>query len=366
MISRNDIDTILKNYDLNDIKLGVLGSHSALEIMDGAKDESLKTICICQRGRETPYLRFKRISDQVLILDKFSDILSFEIQEQLRQSNTIFVANRAFSAYLGYDSIENNFKIPIFGNRYLLRAEERNLSKNQYYLLEKSNIKHPQILNDPSQISQPSIVKVQEAKRKLERAFFFVSSYEDYKEKTKKKIDSGLINKDDLKNAIIEEYTIGTYFNFNFFHSPLTNETEFLGIERRLQTNLHDFTTSLTAKQQLDIDTELQNIEIGHTPASIRESMLEKVFDMGDRFVNTVKKEYPPGIIGPISLQSIVTKDLDIIVYDVSLRVPGNPIMTTTSPYSKYYYGFPMGVGRRISFEIINAIKSKQLNLITT
>lgn len=366
MISMDNVEDLLKNYDYDDIKIGVLGSHSALEIMDGAKDESIKTICICQKGRETPYLRFKRISDQVLILDRFSDMLNFEIQEKLRKNNVIFIANRSFSAYLGYDQIENDFNIPIFGNRYLLRAEERNAPKNQYHLLKQSKIRHPQILKDPSQISGPSIVKVQEAKRKLERAFFFVSSYEDYKEKTRKKIDAGLVDKDDLTNAIIEEYIIGTYFNFNFFYSPLTNETEFLGIERRLQTNIHDFTTSLTAKQQLDFDLDLQNIEIGHTPASIRESMLEKVFDIGDRFVNTVKNEYPPGIIGPISLQSIVTKDLDIVVYDVSLRVPGNPIMTTTSPYSKYYYGFPMGVGRRISFEITNAIKSKQLNLITT
>ncbi len=366
MISRNEIDNILKSYDLDEIKIGVLGSHSALEVMDGAKDESIKTICICQRGRETPYLRFKRISDQVLILDRFTDILNFEHQEKLRQSNVIFVANRAFSAYLGYDSIENNFRVPVFGNRFLQRVEERTSPKNQYHLLEKSKIRYPRILSDPSQISGPSIVKVQEARRKLERAFFFVSSYEDYKEKTRKKLDTGLIDNADLKKATIEEYIIGTYFNFNFFHSPLTNETEFLGIERRLQTNLHDFTTSLTAKQQLDLDLDLQNIEIGHTPASIRESMLEKVFDLGDRFVNTVKYEYPPGIIGPLSLQSVVTKDLDIVVYDVSLRVPGNPIMTTTSPYSKYYYGFPMGIGRRISLEVVNAIKSKQLNLIST
>ena len=67
--------------------------------------------------------------------------------------------------------------------------------------------------------------------------------------------------------------------------------------------------------------------------------MLEKVFDMGDKFVNTVKEEYPPGLIGPFSLQSIITKDLDIFVYDVSFRVPGNPILSTTSPYTKYYYG---------------------------
>ena len=67
---------------------------------------------------------------------------------------------------------------------------------------------------------------------------------------------------------------------------------------------------------------------------------------MGDRIAMATRKEYPPGIIGPISLQSIVTVDLDFVIYDVSLRVPGNPIMATTSPYAKYYYGHTMGVGQ--------------------
>jgi 5-formaminoimidazole-4-carboxamide-1-(beta)-D-ribofuranosyl 5'-monophosphate synthetase len=85
---------------------------------------------------------------------------------------------------------------------------------------------------------------------------------------------------------------------------------------------------------------------------------------MGDDF--TVKREYPPGIIGPISLQCIVTVELNFVVYDVSLRVPGNPIMATTSPYTKYYYGSTMGTGRRIAMEIKNAIQQGRLAEIVT
>ncbi|MEJ2272476.1 MAG: DUF1297 domain-containing protein, partial [Candidatus Bathyarchaeota archaeon] len=44
-------------------------------------------------------------------------------------------------------------------------------------------------------------------------------------------------------------------------------------------------------------------------------------------------------------------KDLELVVYDVSLRVPGNPIVATTSPYTKYQYGQTFGVGRRIAME---------------
>jgi 5-formaminoimidazole-4-carboxamide-1-(beta)-D-ribofuranosyl 5'-monophosphate synthetase len=111
---------------------------------------------------------------------------------------------------------------------------------------------------------------------------------------------------------------------------------------------------------------QTQNIEVGHTPASIRESLLEKVFEMGDKFSVAARKEYPPGIIGPTSLQSVVTTDLDFVVYDVSLRVPGNPIMATTSPYTKYYYGHTMGVGRRIAMEIKNAVSQRKLRYVVT
>jgi 5-formaminoimidazole-4-carboxamide-1-(beta)-D-ribofuranosyl 5'-monophosphate synthetase len=333
--------------------------------MDGAKDEGLATLCICQKGRELPYKRFSRLVDDILVLDKFSDVMNRENQQALREHNAVIVAHRAFSAYLGYDNIENNLKVPIFGNRSMLRAEERSAPRNQYHLLEKAGIRYPRIFHKPSDIGGPAMVKVQEAKRKLERAFFIVSSYEDYKRKSKQKIQQGLITKADLDSATIEEYVPGTYFNLNFFHSPLTGSTEFLGIERRLQTNLNDF-TSLPAKQQMEIDLQIQNIEVGHTPASIRESLLEKVFEMGDKFVNAAKKEYPPGVVGPISLQSVVTIDLDFVVYDVSLRVPGNPIMATTSPYTKYYYGQTMGVGRRIAMEIKNAVEKQKLRDVVT
>ena len=366
MISRQQVTNIVNQYDLENITIGTIGSHSALDIMDGAKDENIRTLCICQKGREIPYQRFKRLTDEIILLDRFSDIMSSENQKKLQQLNTIMITHRALTAYLGYDNIENNLEIPIFGNRLLLRAEERNTIRNQYYLLEKANIRHPRIYKNPFEIDGPALVKVQEAKRKLERAFFIVSSYEDYKRKAKLKVEQGLIKEEDLNSAVIEEYIVGTYFNFNFFHSPLTGETEFLGIERRLQTNLHDFTTSLTARQQLEIDIEIQNIEVGHTPASIRESLLEKVFEIGDKFTAIVKGEYPPGIIGPISLQSIVTLDLNLVVYDVSLRVPGNPIMATTSPYSKYYYGHTIGVGRRIAMEVKNATTQDKLIEILT
>ena len=352
MIKRSEIQKIASGY--SDITVGALGSHSALEIMDGAKDENFRTSVICQRGREIPYKRFSRIADQIILVNKFSQMLSPKVQAKMREENTIIVPHRALTAYLGYSAVENRLKVPLFGNRSLFQAEERSHKKNQYYLLQKAGIRMPRIFKDPKEIDRPVIVKVQEKSRKLERAFFNATSFADYKDKTERKIRQGLISREALKIASIEEFVIGTYFNFNYFHTPISEEVDFLGIERRLQTNVHDF-VSLPAKQQLETNIELQNIEVGHTPASIRESLLERVIEAGDRFVAAVKKEYAPGIIGPFSLQSVITRDLEIVVYDVSLRVPGNPILATTSPYTKYKYGETFGVGRRIAMEIKRA-----------
>jgi len=363
VIKRSEIQKIVTEY--SDLTIGTLGSHSALEIMDGAKDENFHTLTVCQKGREVPYKRFARISDEIIIVNKFKDMLLPKIQSRLRLSNTIIVPHRALTAYLGYSAVENNFKVPIFGNRALFQAEERSHRKNQYYLLEKAKIKHPKVFKNPKDIDRLAIVKVQEKSRKLERAFFNVSSYSDYKDKAETKIRRGLISRDALKIASIEELVIGTYFNFNYFYTPISEEVDFIGIERRLQTNVHDF-VSLPARHQLETSVELQNIEVGHTPASIRESLLDKVLSAGDKFVNAVKKEYPPGIIGPFSLQSVITRDLEIVVYDVSLRVPGNPIVATTSPYTKYKYGITFGVGRRIAMEIKRAQQEGKLEEIVT
>ena len=358
-----DVKETIKKY--SDVRIGVLGSHSALEIMDGAKDEGFNTTVYCQKGRETPYQRFSRIADEIVVMEKFKDMASAKMQKQMRDNNIIIIPHRSFTVYLGYDTLENTFRVPIFGNRRLFRAEERYSERNQYHLLEKAGIKFPKLFNDPKKINGPCMVKVQEKTRPLERAFFTVSSYKDYKEKSEAKIKQGLISRKELERSSIEELVIGTYMNFNFFHTPISRQVDFIGIERRLQTNIYDF-NALPARQQTDIDIELQNIEVGHMPASIRESLLEKVIKMGDSFVAAVKKEYPPGIIGPFSLQSVITKDLDLVVYDVSLRVPGNPIVATTSPYTKYQYGQTFGIGRRIAMEIKRAQQEDRLDEIIT
>jgi len=46
-----NVGETLKTYN-QDITIGTLGSHSALNIFKGAKEEGFKTVCICKKGDE--------------------------------------------------------------------------------------------------------------------------------------------------------------------------------------------------------------------------------------------------------------------------------------------------------------------------
>ena len=360
------IKQVIKKYNSKEIRIGVLGSHSALEIASGAKQEGLETVVVCQKGRDKTYTKYyKNIFDHVLMLDKFSEITSEANVKKLVDLNTVFVPNRSFSVYAGYEAIENQFVVPLMGNRSMLRTEERNTPRNQLYLLQKAGIATPKTFKSPSEIDRLAIVKVPEKERAIERAFFYASSPEEYEKTAQKRIKQGIITAEALKNSVIEEYVIGAKFNANLFWSPLTDEIDLLGFDRRIQTDL-DGILDLPAQEQLELNIPTQNIEIGHMGATMRESQIEKIFDAAEKFVNTCKKEYPPGMIGLFALQGAVTKDLEFYVFDVSPRVPGCPCVEPTSPYMKYKYGMEVGPGRRVAMEVKRAVKEGRLAEVVT
>jgi len=363
---KNKINELLRVYDPEKIRIGVLGSHSALEIASGAKQEGFETVVVCQKGREKTYTKYYgNLFDRVILLDKFADVIRPEIVKQLNELNTIFVPNRSFSVYTGYENIEEKFTVPLMGNRRMLRTEERNTPRNQLFLLQKAGIATPKTFKSPKEIDRLAIVKVPEKERAIERAFFYASSPEEYEKTAEKRVKQGIITREALKQAVIEEYVIGAKFNANLFWSPLTGEIDLLGFDRRIQTDL-DGVLDLPAQEQLELNVPTQNIEIGHTGATMRESQIEKIFEAAEKFVATCKKEYPPGMIGLFALQGAITKELEFYVFDVSPRVPGCPCVEPTSPYMKYKYGMEVGPGRRVAMEIKRAVKEGRLGEVVT
>jgi len=376
MIERKQIQKLIDSYDTKNITIGVLGGHSALDVCRGAKKHGFHTLAVCQKDREKTYTKYYKTRDdgrgcidKTIVLDKFSEITKPQVQEQLRKENTIFIHNRYFWVYFDFTDIENNFKVPIFGTRSMLKLEERNVPKNQYYLLEKAGIRYPKLFKSPKDIDRLVIVKVSEAIRGYERAFFYASSYADYKKKSEELLAKKLITKEALKQSVIEEYVVGAPINFNYFYSVIDDELEIMGTDTRRQTNI-DGLLRLPANEQMEVLKYLKPkiIETGHIAATTKESIIEKIFELGEKFVKTTRKEYPPGIIGPFALQGAMVADKgkeEMVVFDVSMRIPGSPL-TQFTPHSGYLYGEPISYGERIAMEIKKAIKQKRLKEIIT
>ncbi|MFW6142162.1 MAG: DUF1246 domain-containing protein, partial [Candidatus Saliniplasma sp.] len=55
MIDLKKVRGRLDGYDLNNIKIGVVASHSALDVCDGAVDEGFPSLAVCEKGREKTY-----------------------------------------------------------------------------------------------------------------------------------------------------------------------------------------------------------------------------------------------------------------------------------------------------------------------
>jgi 5-formaminoimidazole-4-carboxamide-1-(beta)-D-ribofuranosyl 5'-monophosphate synthetase len=358
--------------------ISTLGSHSALDVCEGAKREGYDTLVVAQKGREKTYLgpyksrkrggREMGVVDELLLLNSFKDITNQKSREFMKKRNPIFVPNRSFAVYVGYDAIEREFDVPIFGNKFLLRAEERDAQKNQYYLMEKAGIRSPKKFSSPQKIDRLAIVKVNEAKRTYERAFFLARNYEEYLERSGQMIKSGKITRELLEKATIEEYIVGAHFNLNFFYSPIHEELELLGVDTRRQTNIDGY-LRMPADVQLELLKIQQpsTIEVGHIACTLRESLLEQVFDLGEKFVRAVEKEYKDGIIGPFALQGAIVEEgkEEFVCFDVSMRMPGSP-GTRFTPYSEYLHRESVSFGRRIAMEIKDAEKKKMLDRITT
>lgn len=375
MVKQAEAAQIVSGYDKQNIRIGSLGGHSALDVCRGAKAEGFETVVVAQRGRDQTYTKhFKTRGnrgcvDHVILVDSFADIVRPDVQQQLRDLNVVFVHSRYFWVYCNYDEIENDFRVPIFGNRQLVRKEERGEANNQYFLLQQAGIKIPRQFAKPEDIDCTVIVKAAEAARSYERAFFLASSPKEYASVLDNLARAGAVDKDVAKTAVIEEFIVGPQLNLNMFYSPLTGEVELLGTDIRRQTNI-DGLLRLTAPEQIEVLKHIrpQYIENGHQAVTIKESLIEKAYDAGEQFVAAVQKHYSPGMIGPFALQGAVTAGPpaeEFVVFDVSMRIPGSP-GTAFTPYSGYLYGEQLSIGRRIAREIKDALAADKLSLIVT
>ena len=385
MIGQSDIAAIVEEYDRLKLRIGMTASHSALDICDGAIEEGFPTVAYCKEGRHKTYANYfkthrsssgrvrRGMVDKAIVLNSFNDVLDPGMQHEMRKRNVIYIPNRSFTSYSSIDDIENNFHVPMFGSRNMLRMEERTEDQDYYWILEKAGLPYPEKIDSPEDIDCLVIVKLHHAQKKLERGFFTCASHQEYVEKSQALLQEGVIDQASLDGARIERYVIGPVFNLNFFYSPLAEEgeqLELLGVEWRFESSL-DGHVRLPAPQQMTMPIGQQIPEmtvVGHNTATIRESLLERAFELGERFINASKEHYDPGIIGPFCLQTCIDKDMNYYIYDVAPRLGGgtNVHVSVGHPYGNALWRKPMSSGRRIAMELRMAAEQDRLLEVLT
>jgi len=127
----------------------------------------------------------------------------------------------------------------------------------------------------------------------------------------------------------------------------------------------------LPAAQQLTLNEEQklpEYIVVGHNSATLRESSLREVFEIAEKYVKATQQHYPPGIIGPFTLQTAVDKDLRFWIYDVAPRIGGgtNVHLSVGHPYGNSLWRRPMSTGRRIAMEVRRALDRGRLADLVT
>jgi 5-formaminoimidazole-4-carboxamide-1-(beta)-D-ribofuranosyl 5'-monophosphate synthetase len=340
------------------VSVATLGSHCALQVLKGAKDEGLKTILVCEKKREKLYKRFSFI-DELILVDSFKEILDEKCQSILEQNNSVLIPHGTLIAQMSSEEIES-IKTPVFGNKWILRWESDRDMKEK--LMREANLPMPKPITNPKEIEKLVIVKRQGAAGG--KGYFMAANEEDYNTKRNQLISEGVISKDET--LYIQEYASGVLAYLQFFYSPLSNELEFFGADQRHESDIEGL-ARIPSEQQLKSKKIPSFNVIGNSPLVLRESLLDEVYTMGENFVEAAKRVVAPGMNGPFCIEGVYDENAKFTSFEFSARiVAGSNIYMDGSPYYSLLYNEQMSMGKRIAREIKTAAESNQLDKITT
>lgn len=361
MISREDIAKLLTEYDVKNLSIGTIGSHSALNIFKGAREEGFRTLCICRERDLIVYRKFP-LADEIIVVEDFTELLDDHVQEKLRNLNTIIVPHGSFTAYLSTEQLINDFYVPIFGNRHLLHWETNRELQAEW--LKRAGLKLPRTFRSPKEIDRLVIAKLPGARGG--RGYILAKSPDAFKRRVEEMIKRGLLSRDDLEKIHLQEYIVGVNVYPHYFSSIIRGDVELLGVDKRYESTV-DAIGRIPAEEQIEVSISPTYTIVGNIPITLRESLLPEFLRMGDSVQKVATEIAPPGIIGPFCLETVVTDNLEIYTFEISARiVAGTNVGIGTSPYAYLKFGEKMYIGRRIALELKEAIGLKRLHNVVT
>ncbi|NJE62041.1 formate--phosphoribosylaminoimidazolecarboxamide ligase [Thermococcus sp. 21S7] len=331
------------------MRVATYASHSALQILKGAKEEGFETVAF-GRSRVRPlYTKYFPVADHF--------IEGAYPEEKLLELGAVVVPTGSFVAHLGIELIEK-MRVPYYGNKAVLRWEsDRSLERRW---LEKAKLRLPRVYDDPDDVDGPVIVKPHGAKGG--KGYFLAKNPEDFWRKAER---LGVRDKEELSGIQIQEYVLGVPVYPHYFYSKLNRELELMSIDRRYESNV-DAIGRIPAKEQLDLGLSTNYTVIGNIPLVLRESLLMDVIDAGERVVEAAEK-LMGGLWGPFCLEGVFTEELEFVVFEISARiVAGTNPFVHGSPYSWLRYDYPVSTGRRIAMELRQAEDEERLDEILT
>lgn len=326
----------------NQYTICTLGSHSALQILKGARDEGFKTLVVALNKQISFYKRYSFI-DEIIGVNSFSEFPA--IEKKLIDKNVIVIPHGSFVAYLGMEG-NKKMTLPYFGNKKVLDFEFDRVKQGEW--LKESGINTPKEFKNIEDVEFPIIIKSFGAAGG--KGYYLVNDKKDLEDK---------IKKFNGKQYVIQQYVVGVSLYIHYFYSPLTKTLEILSMDRRYETNVD-------ALGRIPFNVDPSYVVVGNSPLVLRESMLPEAYLMGEKVVQKSQELIrPQGLYGPFCLETIITPDQKFYVIEISARiVAGTNLFIEGSPYADLLYNEPMSTGRRIAREIKNAIKDNKLDLI--
>ena len=198
----------LADYDHENLTIGVVASHSSLQILHGAKKEGFRTLGIAVgENRRRFYKAFPGAEpDEWLMLENYREMLGYA--EWFRERNVIIIPHGSLVEYLGATNYKN-LQVPTFGNRGILHWESSRERQRQW--LEQGGCFMPKVIDDPHEIDGPVIVKYAGAKGG--EGYFIARDYRDFRRNVKLE-----------EEYTIQEYVLGCRYYLHFFFDPTAED----------------------------------------------------------------------------------------------------------------------------------------------
>ena len=242
-----------------------MGSHTALQILHGARQEGMRNLVVCKKGTERAYESYG-VADDIILVDDWNEWES--IEDELIKRKAIVIPHGSFIAYMGHDRVKN-MRAMYYGTKGILQWESDRTMEREW--LEAAGLKLPRVFQKPEDISKPVIVKFHGAGGGF--GYFVARSPEQFYEVKNRKYP-------EQNDYAIQEYIVGVPLYAHYFQSALTGELEIMSFDKRYESNA-DSIGRIKAEDQLAANIHTSYTIVGNIPVVVRESLLPAFFSMG-------------------------------------------------------------------------------------